>query len=147
MTKSSENDGNNNLTPQKPARKKITPPPSPYLTRHRSVLTDPISINIISPNGGEFNFDDVPITPRTKRVQQLAERPKSEDKIQMILVKNLKQENQDALDELIDIRGQLNMERAKNEELTKDNEKLKAKIAEIEEDKKRLEFELQFSMM
>ena len=148
MTKSLEN--NNNLTPNRspnPARKKITPPPSPYIARHRSALTDPISINITSPKGGNvFNFDNVPITPKTKRVQQLAVRPKSEDKIQKILIKNLKQESQDALDELIDTKGQLNMERAKNEELTKDIEKLKAKIAEMEEDKKRLEFELQFSM-
>ena len=140
MTKSSENDGNNNLTPQKPARKKITPPPSPYLTRHRPVLTDPISINIITPDGtNSFNFDDVPITPRTKRVQQLAERPKSEDKIQKILINNLKQDNQDALDELIDTKGKLNEERAKNEELTK-------LIEDLEEEKKQLKFKLDFAM-
>ena len=60
------------------------------------------------------------------------------------MIKNLKQENQDALDELIDTKGKLNEERAKVEELTKENEKLKAKI---EEEKKQLEFELQFSMM
>ena len=69
---------------------------------------------------------------------------KSEDKIQKILIKNLKQENQDALDELIDTKGKLNEERAKVEELTKENEQLKAKI---KEEKKQLEFELQFSLM
>ena len=69
---------------------------------------------------------------------------KSEDKIQKILIKNLKQENQDALDELIDTKGKLNEERAEVEELTKENEQLKAKI---KEEKKQLEFELQFSLM
>ena len=48
-------------------------------SRQNSVLTDQISINIISLNGeNSFNFDDVPITPRIKLVQELAERPKSQ---------------------------------------------------------------------
>ena len=126
-----DSDGNNNLTPPKLLKKKITPPPSPYISRQRSVLTDPISINVTSPNGNLFNFDDVPITP--KRVQKLAfsgfvkpKTPKTLGKVKQIL-----KDNEDLLDELIDVKGKLNDSNLKFEALSEKLESLKQNLDDV----------------
>ena len=134
-----DSDGNNNLTPPKLLKKKITPPPSPYISRQRSVLTDPISINVTSPNGNLFNFDDVPITP--KRVQKLAfsgfvkpKTPKTLGKVKQIL-----KDNEDLLDELIDVKGKLNDSNLKFEALSE-------KLDDVKREKESLKIKLEIAM-
>ena len=141
-----DSDGNNNLTPPKLLKKKITPPPSPYISRQRSVLTDPISINVTSPNGNLFNFDDVPITP--KRVQKLAfsgfvkpKTPKTLGKVKQIL-----KDNEDLLDELIDVKGKLNDSNLKFEALSEKLESLKQNLDDVKSENEALKIKLEIAM-
>ena len=137
-----DSDGNNNLTPPKLPKKKITPPPSPYIARQQSKVTNPISINVTSPNGNLFNFDNIPITP--KRVQELGSgfiKPKTPKTLGK--VKEIIKEKNDLLDELIDVKGQLNASKLEFEELSEQLKKIKQ---DFESEKETLNTKLEFAM-
>ena len=142
-----DSDGNNNLTPPKLLKKKITPPPSPYIARQQSKLTNPISINVTSPNGNLFNFDKIPITP--KRVQELGsssgfikpKTPKTLGKVREII-----KEKNDLLDELIDVKGQLNASKLEFEELSEQLKKIKQDLEDEKSEKETLNRKLEFAM-
>ena len=127
-------DKNNNLTPPGTpmAKKKVTPPPSPYILKHSSRtpdITDPIAINLMTPNGRLFNFDEVPITPRAKK------EPKTLFKVKKIMNENrdLVTENRDLTDQIIDLQGQVNAMRIEKEELEEKVEKSRFEKDELEE--------------
>ena len=140
-----DSDGNNNLTPPKLLKKKITPPPSPYIARQQSKLTNPISINVTSPNGNLFNFDNIPITP--KRVQDLTFiKPKTPKAKTLGKVKEIIKEKNDLLDELIDVKGQLNASKLEFEELSEQLKKIKQDLEDEKSEKETLNRKLEFAM-
>ena len=144
-----DSDGNNNLTPPKLTKKKITPPPSPYIARQQSKLTNPISINVTSPNGNLFNFDNIPITP--KRVQELGSssgfiKPKTPKAKTLGKVKEIIKEKNDLLDELIDVKGQLNASKLEFEELSEQLKKIKQDLEDEKSEKETLNRKLEFAM-
>ena len=140
-----DSDGNNNLTPPKLLKKKITPPPSPYIARQQSKVTNPISINVTSPNGNLFNFDNIPITP--KRVQELGSgfiKPKTPKTLGK--VKEIIKEKNDLLDELIDVKGQLNASKLEFEELSEQLKKIKQDLEDEKSEKETLNRKLELAM-
>ena len=123
-------DKNNNLTPPSSpmAKKKVTPPPSPYIFKHMTRtpdITDPISINLMTPNGRLLNFDEVPITPKAKK------EPKT-----LFKVKKIMSENRDLTDQIIDLHGKINSMLIEKEEM---EEKIEKSHGEVKSAREKLE--------